>query len=86
MASPDSSTLCSTARVYPQALAVPATVTISMPVQNHAHAGKLTAKASSPIKLAITAGSNRWYSWLPNTAEETSNPLPTLPWARQWTN
>ena len=26
------------------------------------------------------------YNWLPNTAEETSNPLPTLPCAKQCTN
>lgn len=32
------------------------------------------------------SGRNLLYWWLPQTAEETSNPLPTLPWAKQCTN
>lgn len=31
-------------------------------------------------------GEKRRYVCVPYTAEEMSNPLPTLPWARQWLN
>lgn len=42
--------------------------------------------ASPSIRGCNRAGSNRVYNWLPNTAADTSNPLPTFPCARQCTN
>ena len=38
------------------------------------------------IKFWMTNGSKRVYRWLPKTADDTSNPLPTLPCATQCTN
>ena len=46
--------------------------------------GGLTASPS--INGCRRPGSKRVYNWLPNAAAETSNPLPTLPWAKQCTN
>lgn len=45
---------------------------------------------SSPSMLTMIElkklGLKRVYRWLPNTAADTSKPLPTLPWAKQWIN
>ena len=56
------------------------------PQRVHAQQKVLVNRAltvESDMRGAMTAGSKRVYSWLPNTAAETSKPLPTLPCARQ---
>jgi hypothetical protein len=44
------------------------------------------ARTGSSMSGWSTDGLKRVYIWLPNTAADTSNPEPTLPWARQCTN